>query len=221
MDFRSSWSTTLLVICAVTVTGLVVRREMFEGPSVLVASPALSEVEDWDLLSQGPLRIGAPDARVKMVVFGDFECPACRAFMIGTLPKLRADYGGQLAVVFRHWPLEYHRFAYPAARAADCAARQGKFWEFHDKVYEDQDSLGLKQFSEFAAEAGVPDPTAFLQCNSSTDPVAEIDRDAALALAVGGEGTPTVIVNGKLITRGASEPVVRRLIEEALESQRR
>ena len=99
--------------------------------------------------------------------------------------------------MYRHWPLtSIHRFAYPAARAAECAGRQGRFEAFHDLVYAKQESLGLKTFAEFARESGVSNLRAFASCIATTTSVPAIEADISEALRVGGIGTPTILVNG-------------------------
>ncbi len=215
---RPSIATVVMATCALAMTIMVGWREISGNgaPRTSVAQPEILVVDNWEELASGPLRLGPVDAPATMVVFADFECPACRSFVLQALPQLKESYGDDLAVVFRHWPLDYHRFAYPAARAAECAAAQGYFWSYHDRLYQAQDSLGLKSFETFASEAGVPDLLTFSECNADTASVPDVDRDAAMALALRATGTPTVIINGSMLARGASGPVVIRLIEEAL-----
>jgi protein-disulfide isomerase len=162
-----------------------------------LAVTTAGSVDNWDELVNSPLRMGPADAKVKIVEFADFECPACRGFTTGALRGIRAEYPGDVAIFFHHWPLSYHRFAYPAAKAAECANHQARFEQFHDAVYAHQDSLGLITFIEFARIAGVPDTVAFQACIRQPGRVARVDQDAALALAAGGAGTPTVLVNGQ------------------------
>lgn len=99
-------------------------------------------------------------------------------------------------MVFRHWPLPKHRFSYPAARAAECSHRQGRFDAFHDHVYELQDSLGLKSWVDFAIEAGVKDTIQFKTCIRETSPVPAIETDIHVAESLKLEGTPSVFING-------------------------
>jgi protein-disulfide isomerase len=87
-------------------------------------------------VSDAPI-LGDPNAPVGMIVFSDFECPFCGRFAQETLPELQARYidPGQMFLVFRHLPLPIHAQARPAAEASECAARQGKFWEYHDALF--------------------------------------------------------------------------------------
>jgi protein-disulfide isomerase len=190
----------ILVVCAVSSVAMLARREIRTDPPSgnLPGSFVEKLLPGWDTLIIVGHRSGAANAKVTILEFADFECPACRGFETVALPPAMARYGDSLAIVFRHWPLPYHRFAYPTARAAECAGAQGRFEQFRQGVYAKQDSLGLKSFLSFAIESGVPDTGAFLACNASNLPVPAIDRDSAVASHLGGRGTPTVVINGHL-----------------------
>jgi protein-disulfide isomerase len=170
------------------------------------------QVSQWERLLQRGHWIGPRDASVVIVEFGDYECPVCAAYHRSTLQPFLSDHHEQAALVFLHWPLDYHRFAYPAARASECAAAQGQFAAYHELLYAKQDSLGLKSFHDIGVDARVPDMRQFDQCNRSTNTVARIDADIADAIAVGGTGTPTIIVNGfrygRSPTRGQLDSVL-------------
>jgi len=153
-------------------------------------------LEDWERFGTAGHRMGSATPRVTLVEFSDFECPVCRSFTLGALSGALKAFRNDLAVVFRHWPLAYHRFAYPAARASECAASQGAFEAMHYALFERQDSLGLKPFRQYAADAAVPDLDAFDACVSKPGPVAAIDTDSAMARVAEGGGTPTILLNG-------------------------
>ncbi len=190
---------TVSVACALVVTALVVRRQLASPSAGERQSGPPTPVSGWIKLVAGGHRMGPAGAPVTILEFADFECPFCRAFTEGALRAIRAEYPTTVAVIFREWPLPYHQYARQAAQAAECAADQGRFESFHAALYAKQDSLGLKSFTQFAAEAGVPDTIAFAQCATSTMPVPAIDSDIAAARRAGGAGTPTIIINGLLI----------------------
>jgi protein-disulfide isomerase len=186
------------VLCAVTMTTLV-GYEWFQGRTS--RSPPQKNpipIANWQGLSGSGHREGPADAVVTIVTFADFECPFCKKFALQTLPAIQTEFPGEVAVIMRHWPLDYHRFARPAARASECAAAQGRFKEMHDLLYAKQDSLGLKPFSGYAREAGVSDSIAFEGCIQDTREVLTIEQDRKAALDGRFTGTPTVIVNGLL-----------------------
>jgi protein-disulfide isomerase len=184
-------------------TALVARQQFFGGRDMRrpgPSSPATPvKVANWQQYAIGGHRIGPSDAPVTVVEFADFECPFCRAFEVGALQAARTQFPNQIAVVFREWPLTGHKFAYPTARAAECAAAQGRFAAFHDLVYEEQDSLGFKRNVDFARDAGVANLDAFSKCTSDTAPVPEIEADRSAALKLGAGGTPAIIVDGLLL----------------------
>lgn len=184
-----------IALCAVVMTTLVAYRQ-FNPPAA--ASPygrPPTRTDKWEELVSRREARGAARATVSIVEFADFECPACRQYA-PVLDSIRMRYPNDVAVLFAHYPLPYHRFAMPAARAAECARVQGRFDAIHDLLYRKQDSLGLKSWVGFAAEAGVPDAKAFAACNSRTDSLSGIQRDVRLAKALGIAGTPGLVVDG-------------------------
>lgn len=198
MKLRESLSTALVsvaVLCAVVVTVATVRREFFPASGNRTEEPKPVPVANWKEFAVGH-RFGPADAPVTIIEFADFECPVCRTFTLGPLQAIRNKYPTQVAVVFRHWPLTYHRFAYASARAAECAGLQGKFEQFHDIAYLKQDSIGLKPFVDYARDIGVPDLPAFNRCNTAASPLPIIEADKVAATNAGGRGTPTIIING-------------------------
>lgn len=84
--------------------------------------------------------LGDKNARVTIVEFSDFECPFCRRYFTGTFPQLKKEYidTGKVIMYYRHYPLPFHPLAQPFANASECANEQGKFWEYHDKIFQEQ-----------------------------------------------------------------------------------
>jgi protein-disulfide isomerase len=210
---------SVLVLCATITTAAAVRTAFTPAGLPAARIRGVSEpVENWQKFLVSGHRTGPADAKVVILEFGDFECPACRSFTSG-LRKVLAKYPRDVAVHFRHWPLSYHRFALPAARAAECAAAQGKFADMHYLLYDKQDSLGLKSFVSFALEAGVPDSITFSRCVAETGPIAALALDTLAVKEVGGRGTPTIVIGG--IRLGTSpnaerlDSLVRRELERA------
>ena len=178
--------------CAVAVTW----RLFFPPTPPLPPSSVPVLLEDWQRFGDAGQRMGSATPRVTLVEFSDFECPVCRSFTLGALSGALKAFPGELAVVYRHWPLAYHRFLYPAARAAECAATQGAFEAMHYALFERQDSLGLKPVGQYAADAAVPNLDAFEACIATAGLVAAIDSDSSMAREGGGGGTPTILLNG-------------------------
>jgi protein-disulfide isomerase len=188
--------TGTLVICAILTTGLVLRRELLTSPKAATQPERRSVfIPQWkEALIRGT-RIGPESARVQLIEFADFECPFCGSFH-RTIKALRERYPDQIALTYVHFPIQGHRFALPSARAAECADEQGRFEAIHDHLFEEQDKLGLKSWSEFATEAGISNITAFDACIKKTDPIAHVEEGKALGAKLDVQGTPTVIING-------------------------
>jgi protein-disulfide isomerase len=170
----------------------------------------------WDSAAKGAHRLGSASAPAQLVVVADFQCPACKRFNEQVLPRIRDRFGDQLAVSFRHWPLAYHEEAVPAAIAAECAGAQGTFWPMHDTLFANQRSLGSETYAELAAEAGVADTANFSECLRSPTPATAVERDLRLAESIGGAGTPTIILNGRVLGRGSLEPELTEAIQAVI-----
>ena len=126
-----------------------------------------------------------------MLEFGDFQCPACRSFF-REIEEVRKAHPELISLSFRHSPLSYHRQAYPSARAAECAADQGRFEDMYKVLYSEQDSLGHVPYSELGRKAGVTDLTKFARCVADTVPVPRIERDLLAAKTTQIPGTPAM-----------------------------
>ena len=203
------------LICVLAIAVAVIRHEFFAPEPVSSTRTTLLSDEQWQLATSRGHRFGPANARVTIVEFADFECPACRQ-LAPALAAVRAQYPSDVAILFRHWPLSYHAQAYPAARAAECAGAQGKFEEFHDAMYRQADLLGKKPYSAFAAEAGVPDTILFDRCAGSKDSVEAVNVDTRDALALNGTGTPMLVINHAQITTGTDSLGLLRLVKDAL-----
>lgn len=185
-------SSIVLAMCAVVAVGSMRCTDRNERDANKAAKP----VGDWLDLVENGRHIGAVNSRITIGEFGDFECPACGGYHRSTLQPFLTDHPESATLILRHWPLSYHRFAYPAARASECAAEQDRFAEYHNILYDKQDSLGLITFRELAATVGIHDLDAFDQCNARTGKVPRVEVDMTEATARGGTGTPTIFVNG-------------------------
>ena len=121
------WLVRIVVICALVVTGLQVRREFFPSPtsSTMAEKREPVAIQGWEMLQKAGHWIGPTNARIVIVEFSDFECPVCRTFSTGALRALRKRFPDDVAVVYRHWPLNYHRFALPAGFPRTACVERG------------------------------------------------------------------------------------------------
>lgn len=184
----------VVTVCAIAVAVTVVYRQLATGPPHPVAREP-TYVDRWDQLRGGGTKLGRASAPLQIVEFGDFECPYCRVFH-DVVQDIMAGSPDLVALTYYHYPLSRHRYAEAAARAAECAAAQGRFADMAGELLAGQDSLGLRSWTSYARLAGVPDTVRLALCmeDSSTKGRIEAHRALAAQLAVG--GTPTVIING-------------------------
>lgn len=210
-----------MAIMVAILLSLILRRELVGGGGTTTvettrppARPDSVLVENWTRFLAGGHQRGPATAPVTILEFGDYECPFCARFA-RAMVEIEAAYPGQVRFVYRHWPLSMHRFAYPAARAAECAGAQGRFWEMHELLYAKRDSLGLVTFDELATRAGVTDAKRFHACAASGKAVPNIDAGMHDARQAGGTGTPTLIVNGVLKLGRVDTAYVGSLLRKA------
>ena len=162
---------------------------------------------------------GNPDAPVTIIEFSDFQCPYCASFFSDTLPQIEQNYidTGKVKLVYRDFPLSFHANAEPAAEAAECAGEQGKYWEMHDKLFENQASLSAASYKQWAADLGL-DTAKFDSCLDSSKYASEIQKDVQDGQAAGVSGTPTFFVNGNKVVGAQPYSVFEQAIEAALGS---
>jgi len=149
------------------------------------------------LAEAGPVK-GNPDAPVTIVEFSDFQCPFCSRVQ-PTLEQIFDAYGDEVKLVFRHFPLGFHENAENAALASMCANEQGKFWEYHDKLFANQESLTMTNLKKWAADLGL-DTEKFNSCLDNQTYKDQIDKDLKDGQAAGVQGTPAFFVNGQLVS---------------------
>ena len=176
--------------------------------------------------ASNPYTKGSPTASVTLEEFSDFECPACGGLEPG-LRRVVSEYGDRAKLVFRHFPLSMHKYAFLASRAAEAAGQQGKFWEMHNMLYDNQkewsDSMEPRvQFASYATRLGL-DVQRFKTDMERQDLADRIKADYARGMSLGVKGTPTVYLNGRELVPGqlVTEQDLRREIEAALGSARR
>jgi protein-disulfide isomerase len=159
---------------------------------------------------------GPEDASVVMVEFSDFQCPYCHRFATETLPQIRQTYGDKVRFIYRDFPLSsIHPQAEKAAEAGQCAQEQGKFWELHDLMFENQDALMVDDLKGYAQEAGL-DAATFNDCLDSGKTAQEIQRDYQDGQVAGVTGTPGFLVNGVLVVGAQPFSVFQQVIDQLL-----
>lgn len=158
---------------------------------------------------------GNLEADLVIVEYGDYQCPYCGA-AYPVLKELMEEFGSQIKFVFRNFPLsEMHQYARPTAIAAEAAGRQGKFWEMHDAIYENQRDLNENLLIKLAEQLKLNIPQ-FEKDLESTELAEKVDSDFESGIVSGVNGTPSFFVNGKKFDGGAQD--LFELLRENTES---
>jgi protein-disulfide isomerase len=165
-------------------------------------------------LDDDPSR-GSKDAPITIVEFSDFQCPYCSK-VEPTLKQIADRYGDRLRWVYRDYPLNFHPFAAKAAEAATCANDQGKFWEMHERMFQNQGKLGVDDLKAYAASLGI-DKAAFDQCLDSGKYTEEWKKDLADGTKYGVNGTPAFFINGRFVNGAAPIDKFTSIIDDELE----
>lgn len=158
------------------------------------------------LIRENSTKMGSESASVTIVEFADFQCPACGAAH-PALKQALSEYQDQVQFVYRHFPLVIHKNAKLAAYSAEAAGLQGKFWEMHDLLFENQNDWSestspMDIFTEYATELEL-DTAKFAEDVKSDTIKEKVDNDQRDGTLVGVNATPTIFINGKPSFRGA------------------
>ncbi len=160
---------------------------------------------------------GPADAPVTIVEFSDFECPYCQA-MLGTIKNVQETYGEKVRLVYRQFPLNsIHPNAQKAAEASLCANDQGKFWEMHDLMFEDQRGLSVEALTKKAESLELDGPT-FEECLTSNKYAEQVKQDVMDGTVVGVTGTPAVFVNGRPLVGNVPYDQLVEIIDDELKA---
>lgn len=172
----------------------------------------------WD---QVGVAVGSPDAPVVVREFADYQCPACGAFE-DTAERIRKTYveSGKVRFIFFDLPLRMHAHAREAAAAARCAGRQGAYWAFHERLYENQSSWASQSdptstFLNYAVEVGIS-AEQMKRCLVQGATESAIDRSVEIAKKVGVRATPTILVGSRVFSGVTSYETLANAIEAQL-----
>jgi protein-disulfide isomerase len=189
---------------------------------LLAVAAAQAQPLDEVLAALGNDRtIGSNGAAVSIVEFSDFQCSFCRKFWADTLPKLKESYikQNQARFSYRHFAI-LGNFSVQSAMAAECAAEQGKFWDYHDRLFANQRGLGFtaSNLERYGREVGL-NADQFRRCLASEKFRKKVEGETAVAASLGGRGTPTFFVNRRLMVGAQPFEAFRSVIEQALQAR--
>ena len=184
------------------------------APTAAARAKRPDPARHYSVKTSGAPTKGAKKPKITVVEFSDFQCPFC-ARVMPTLTQIEKEYGDQVEIVFKHLPLRNHPKAPAAHAAAEAAHRQGKFWEMHDLIFENQREMAPEKYEEYAAQIGL-DVERFKKDAASSDVKKRVDGDAAEAASLGITGTPAFLVNGRYLSGAQPFKAFKRLIDEEL-----
>ena len=165
-----------------------------------------------------PSKGGGANAPVTIIEFSDYQCPFCKRAE-SVVDQVMSTYGDKVRLVFRDYPLPMHPNARPAAEAAACANAQGKFWDYHAKLFANQGQLGEENLKTYAKDVGL-DATKFDDCLAKKPYAKEIDKDIADGAKVGVNGTPAFFVNGRMLSGAQPFDKFKTVIDEELAAKK-
>jgi protein-disulfide isomerase len=182
------------------------------GPSVRV----MMDVPRFEVpVSDTDPSIGDAKAPVTLIEFSDFQCPFCLQ-VAPTLKKIRAAYGDKVRIVWKDFPLtQIHPEAFKAGEAGHCAAEQGKFWEYHDRLFVNQRALRPEDLKTYAAGVGL-DTARFNACLDTSKHAEVVRNGVAEGTRLGVNSTPTVFVNGRRVAGAQPYETFAAVIDEEL-----
>jgi protein-disulfide isomerase len=174
-------------------------------------SPPIVDVSAEDAPVKGPA-----NAPITIVEFSDFQCSYCKR-AVSVIDQVLERYPDKVKLAFRDFPIgTIHPQAEKAAEAAHCAAEQGKFWEFHDLLFEKQDSIPTTNFAEHAKALGL-EVSTFQTCLDGRKYQEKVERNYAAGVKAGVSGTPAFFINGRLLSGAQPLEAFKAVIDEELE----
>lgn len=176
---------------------------------------APTKVDMDKLVADDDPQRGPKNAKITIVEFSDYQCPFCERFYQQTLPELLRDYGDKVRFAFKDFPLPMHPEAQKAHESAHCAGDEGKYWEMHDILFENRNSLDVDALKRYASKLGL-NAAKFNQCLESGKYEKSVKEDMRVARTVGVNGTPTFFINGQRLVGAQPAEAFREKIDAIL-----
>lgn len=200
-------STIAVLVFAIIVLSLNAEK-LFKTP--VVDMPSFRTIDST--IYTGTERGSFPGAPVDVFFFADLECPGCAA-MFPSVKLLKFQYGEKANFIFKHFPLNIHKHAELAAEASECARDQYMFWDYVEKVYQNN-KLSKDDLLKYAEDLNL-DTEKFTSCIENHDKKTIVENDFTEAILTNIKGTPAFVINGKLFYGYQTKDVLRLAINEA------
>lgn len=210
-----SYAIYFAVIAVVIFGGFKLIRWINTPTVELTSEPIEVTEEDWTK--------GAENAQVTIIEYSDFQCPACKSYY-PVVGRLSEEFSENVKIVYRHFPLvSIHSNAFDAARAAEAAGKQGKFWEMHDLLFENQDDWAndgspKDKFKDYAKELELNEET-FENDYESSEVEDKINEHIFQANRLGLSSTPSFVLNDQIIQNPRGYEAFKTLVEKNLNSE--
>jgi protein-disulfide isomerase len=190
----------------------------FTGPGILARDTTEKGPGEQELHVRGP-----KTAPIVLEIYGDFQCPSC-ATTTAAIDELQNEYPGKIRVIFHEFPLAMHKHAFEAAKAAEAAGLQGRFWEMHDALYKYQNIWGESTnadffFDSYAGLIGL-DLDRFRRDRRSSDVQEKVMEDGNSGSLRGVKNTPTIFINGVQAKAAFSKEKLQEAIDSALAAKK-
>ena len=187
-----------LVACAIA-SSVAVVGSRFRSPAATVTEK--TRFKGWKEDLAFPRHIGPPNGAYKLVVWTDYQCPACKQFE-SSMDTVRAKFKDSLTIIYRHLPLDAHPLAFRAATLAECARAQGKFEPMHDALFRSRLAGDTLPLDALSAEVPGLDPATLRHCLADTVAAAAVRFDLARASQIGLHATPSIQIGNKITSGG-------------------
>ncbi|MCZ7610347.1 MAG: DsbA family protein [Ignavibacterium sp.] len=203
--------TGILVVCALIVTILFLRKEFSSKDTEL----NISIIDNWKELIPEDEETNGNYSKVYLIEFFDYECPYC-SVLDATLDTIKSKYIDKIKIIRYHFPLNIHPLAYRTAIAAECAGSQEVFDIYHKELMANQYKLNSINFTEIARLIGIKDIEKFQKCVNEEETADAISQNVKLAKKFNVSGTPTLIINNKMISGAINTEEIEKIINEFL-----
>jgi protein-disulfide isomerase len=205
-------ATSVLLACAAMVAVSMVHREFFTPAQDGILTG--QHIANWkDLAANRTPTTGNADSPVTILDFSDYECPFCKS-LEGKLRTLAAQQPDVIRIIRYEFPLTLiHPYAYEAALAGKCAAKQDVVGSFQTLIYQNSTKLGTLNWRNLAANANIPNLDKFTSCLEQKKLAGEVDADIAVGQRLGFKSTPTLVINGDVVSGDQSKETLSKLVK--------
>lgn len=200
----------ILIICALTITFFIIKKEFFPPSKNLNKKT----VENWHSLVREKRKLGDPNSKIKIISFSDYNCPYCKVMysILYDFWKNRKD----VYLVFYEYPRENNESSFEASLVALCASYQNKYLEYRKILFERSDLRENKEWQQIAELAGIEDNIIFNKCFNDKLSEKELIDEITIAKNYNIKYTPSIIINGYLIEGSISKNDLQKIVSEIL-----